>query len=301
MIYLVYGADSYRAKEFIDSLKIPQKTTIDDPVKLDDVFDNFQQANLFETPELMIFRNLLGKVEYKHLTRLDRKQHEVVFWEEREKVDRRRKTVKTLLKGAEVREFPELKGHQVAKWIREETQDLGFPPASPAKRGGRGKIQDDAVKKLVELHGGNLWFIKNELDKLQAYVKSREEKVITAEDVKKLATGSLEEDIFEFTDAVGERKSDQALRLFQNLLNQHADEHYLLAMIVRQFRLLIQAKDGSLANQHPFVIKKSTQQAGNWEMEQLLDIYNQLTEIDHKVKTGRADLKTALTLLLARI
>lgn len=72
-------------------------------------------------------------------------------------------------------------------------------------------------------------------------------------------------------------------------------------MIIRQFRLLIQAKDGSLSGQHPFVIKKSTQQAKNWEMDELIDTYDKLTEIDHRVKTGRADLVTALTLLLAEL
>lgn len=289
MIYLVYGEDSFRAKEFIDSLKIPQKTVISDTAEVNDVFDDFQQANLFNTPKLVIFRNLLDKVEYQHLEKLDRKQHEVVFWEEREKVDQRRKVVKTLLKGANVREFRPLSEGKVKNWIEQRVQNSRF------------KIQDNAVRRLMQLHGSNLWFIKNELDKLQAYARSKPEPVITVEDVEKLASSSLEEDIFAFTDAVGERKSNLALELFQNLLDQHADEHYLFAMIARQFRLLIQAKDGSLSGQHPFVIKKSTQQAKNWEMEELLEIYNKLTEIDHKTKTGRADLNTKLTLLLAEL
>ena len=83
-------------------------------------------------------------------------------------------------------------------------------------------------------------------------------------------------------------------------------------MIVRQFRLLVQAKAcmeeglrpdeiAKTVGMHPFVAKKIIKQGQSFSMKQLKQIYNHLLEIDVGVKTGKTDMAIALNLLVATL
>ena len=82
--------------------------------------------------------------------------------------------------------------------------------------------------------------------------------------------------------------------------------------LVRQFRLLIQVKELAEAGFrfpeiagrlkiHDYVTGKLYQQSHNFTLAQLETIYSHLLEIDVAVKTGRTDMITALSLLVAGV
>ena len=112
--------------------------------------------------------------------------------------------------------------------------------------------------------------------------------------------------------AIGSRHGRSAARLLQHKLDDGTDPFYLFAMIVRQFRLLIQVKELAEAGLNPqriaqtikihnFVAGKLFQQSHNFSLEQLESIYAHLLEIDVGVKTGKTDMVTALDLLVAGV
>ncbi len=79
-----------------------------------------------------------------------------------------------------------------------------------------------------------------------------------------------------------------------------------------QFRLLIQAKScadqglkadaiGRLVDMAPFVVRKLFKQCQHFSFGELQQIYQRLLEIDHAVKTGRAELPISLTILISEI
>ena len=83
-------------------------------------------------------------------------------------------------------------------------------------------------------------------------------------------------------------------------------------MFTRQFRLLIQVKEVAATGARPvtvaqklkihnFVAGKMMQQAQGFSREQLEQVYAHLLDIDVGVKTGRADMTTALNLLVAAL
>jgi DNA polymerase-3 subunit delta len=83
-------------------------------------------------------------------------------------------------------------------------------------------------------------------------------------------------------------------------------------MIVRQFRLLLEAReimdDGGNAedvaktlHQHPFVARKVTEQAKHFDLSTLAAIYHQLLMIDVDSKTGQMEGDVALDILIARL
>ena len=83
-------------------------------------------------------------------------------------------------------------------------------------------------------------------------------------------------------------------------------------MVVRQFRLLLQAREVLDAHGdkndvartlavHPFVAEKTTGQANRFSLTSLENIYHKLLEIDEAVKTSQITLELALETLVVEL
>jgi DNA polymerase-3 subunit delta len=171
-------------------------------------------------------------------------------------------------------------------------------------------ITPEAVEALAGLLGDNLIALDNELFKLAAYVG--EGRPIAPDDVAALTTYIPEEKVFDMVDALGHRDGQTAARLLQRLLLD-AEPLSLFAMIVRQFRLLIQVREhfesgggrGSALAQavriHSFVAKKLEVQSRNFSLADLDIIYHRLLDYDRDIKTGKLEPELALDLLVAAL
>lgn len=200
-------------------------------------------------------------------------------------------------KNAHVKEFEELKPRALPQWIQKRVQAKG------------GQIDGDAVDELAAHVGADLRLLDNEIDKLLTYGNGQ---AIRAADVRILVASVRESDVFALVDALGHRDPTAALRLLHAQLDQDAAPPYLLSMIARQFRLLLQMKDlagrGSTLNAareqlklHPFVAEKTWNQALNFTLPQLESIYQKLLETDLAIKTGRSEPVTALDMLVVEL
>ncbi|MFN2135065.1 MAG: DNA polymerase III subunit delta [Candidatus Promineifilaceae bacterium] len=199
-----------------------------------------------------------------------------------------------------VRAFPLPEGSQVDRWIQQQAKNKG------------GDIAPRAANLLASLAGNDLALLDNELEKLVAYKSSVPDTRIEVEDVSILSPYVAESSIFDLVDALGNRNGARASALYQRKLNEGADPFYLFSMFVRQFRLLIQIKElveegynaPAMARElhlHEFVVSKLNQQARGFAMEDLETIYRHLLSIDVSVKSGKADMRTELDLLLASL
>ena len=113
------------------------------------------------------------------------------------------------------------------------------------------------------------------------------------------------------TDAIAHSDEERAAHELHHLLDQGENPLGLLAMIVRQFRLLILVKELQARNLpadaiakeisvHPFVAKKIGEQARAFrDTAQLEQIYRRLLDIDVEIKTGVTPDVLALDLLVA--
>lgn len=199
-----------------------------------------------------------------------------------------------------IRHFRVLKGVDLERWI-----------AGRARRKGV-QIEPRAVQELALSTGGELRLLDIELEKLATYVG--EAKAITLEDVRLLVSDVREESIFALVDALGERNGQTAIHLLHQLLPDGRDSGqalYILSMMARQFRLLLQVKElaGQRANVadimralrlgHSFVVEKLLGQARNYSIERLREIYAKLQALDVTLKTGGMDTLLALDLFVA--
>jgi DNA polymerase-3 subunit delta len=186
------------------------------------------------------------------------------------------------------------RGNAFVDWIQTRCSDLG------------GAINLDGARLLANWVIENPFQADQELRKLIAYVDGVRE--INVEDVQKLTPFQSQSNIFALVDAFGERKGQQAQRLLTRLLEEE-DPKYVFAMVVRQFRLLLIAREAidtgtpltSVLHLPPFVIRKIEAQARAFNDRELKQIYSKLLEIDIGSKSSSVDLEAGLDTLLATI
>lgn len=213
--------------------------------------------------------------------------------------DKRRKFAKKLLKEAEIKDYPELKGAQLSEWIRKECARKNVQMSNPV------------VSRLAEMVGGDLWQMSQEIDKLAKFSDGEE---VELTDLDVLVRGKLQDNIFKLTDAMGQRDVRKMLGLFQNLVDGGESPQQILYMLVRQLKLLCMARsiidEGKQSEAQkalgvaPFTVRPLLAQAGRFNWENLKRMYDELLRIDERMKTGGMELSVedqrALELALER-
>jgi DNA polymerase-3 subunit delta len=196
------------------------------------------------------------------------------------------------------REFVPLRSGELSRWISERVEE------------GGGRIDRAAVEALAAFVGSDLRLLGQEIDKLLTYVGP--ERAVSEQDVQLLVSYAQEANIFHMVDALGKRDTRRAMELMEQLLEGGEHPLYLLRMITRQFRILIQVKEllakgtsaediRALLRLHPYVVKKTTGQAASFSIEQLEAIYKQLHEVDAAVKSGGMEPALALNLFVTEV
>lgn len=245
---------------------------------------------------------------------------------------------KTLAKEKWAKEFKILSEAELAGWIKMEA----------AKRGGR--INARAVSYLSENVGNDMWHLNSLLDQLVAYVASfplplpppcippraggngdvshhphalpcladRQARAggeeITLSDAQLFLEEKVDDSIFNMVDAIIAGNRKLAFKLLQKQRRMGEDESHLFAMILRQFRILIEMRDlfnrgENMASHqiaaelglHPFVVKKSLPLMKRYSLERLKKVYTQLLDIDIKTKTGQGDQSLLIDLFVNKL
>ena len=173
--------------------------------------------------------------------------------------------------------------------------------AAEAKRHG-GQIEPAAAARLAEMIGEDPRQAAQEITKLLTYVNFAH--AIGIEDVEAVSITSAGADVFELVDALGSQNGRLAQKLLRRLLDER-DAFELFGLVLRQFRLLLQAREvmdegGNLPEvtaalgQHPFVAEKIFGQARRFSMDSLRGIYRHLLVMDESAKTGVMTLDLSL-------
>ncbi len=188
------------------------------------------------------------------------------------------------------------RGDALANWIR-----------ARAKREG-GEFTREAAFALAESEPDPR-ALDHEIAKLLTYVDFA--RPVEVADVEALTPAGGEARIFDLVDAIGQRRGPQAMRELHKLLEKE-EPLYVLGMIVRQFRLILLAKEllearrteaeiAQALNQKPYPTGKICAQARNYALADLEHIYRRLLGYDADIKTGQVDSAAALDTLVASL
>lgn len=174
-----------------------------------------------------------------------------------------------------------------------------------AKRQG-GQIEPAAAARLAEMTGAEPRQAAQEVTKLLTYVNFAHP--VGIEDVEAVSIVTAGVDIFELVDAIGTQNGRQAQKLLHRLLEEK-DAFEIFGMVVRQFRLLLTAREvidegGALPavtealGAHPYVAEKVFKQARAFSLPALEGIHHRLLAMDEAAKTGGMPLDVALEVLV---
>ncbi|MBC8171132.1 MAG: DNA polymerase III subunit delta [Anaerolineae bacterium] len=171
------------------------------------------------------------------------------------------------------------------------------------------EIMPRAAAGLAAVITDDLRRADNELYKLVTYITPGQP--ITEEDVVALTPYVAEANIFKMVDALVDGNGQQAMSLLHRLLQDKDNDPFsLFGMIIRQFRLLLLAKEhlvtgGGTQNLaaaikvQSFVAQNLARQSRAFQLAQLEQIYRTLQEYDLSMKTGKIKPDLALDLLVA--
>ncbi|NSW52553.1 MAG: DNA polymerase III subunit delta [Anaerolineae bacterium] len=169
-----------------------------------------------------------------------------------------------------------------------------------------GVFRPDAAAALAELIGTDTALCHQEILKVLTYLDFA--RPAEVQDVHELVSYGGIADIFSLVDSIGLGQTRTAQQMLHRLLEQQ-DPMEVFPMVVRQFRLLIRAREvldqGGSQQQiavrlevHPFVAEKLERQARRYGISQLITIYQRLLEMDVANKSGGMPLDASLDLLI---
>ncbi len=322
MIIFLYGADTFRSHRMLQEMKNKFIKDVDPgsnslsaldgaTTGLKEIGEKINTGSLFVKKRLVVIENVFKNKKTKvfaeladYLKKFSTGEDNIVIFIDEElntkdkplKVDAK-KLFAFLSKQKFVQEFKTLSNLQLLNFIKKETNVYGK------------EMSAAAASLLINLTSGDLWSIASEIKKLSFYSAN---KIINENDVKELCAGTVNEDIFALTDALSAKNKALALKLIEEQYAAGLSDEYLIAMLVRQFKILLQIKSaldnnlsqGEMTSQlklHPFIIKKGMFQAKNFSLESLKNYLNELVRLDFSNKTGRSQIKTELMLLISSL
>jgi len=193
--------------------------------------------------------------------------------------------------------FPLPSLNEMPVWIMNHARELG------------GQFHPTAAQALASHTGSDTRLAGQEIEKLLTYVDFTRR--IEADDVEALVATGGQSSVFEMVDALAVRNKTTALKQLHALLEEQ-EAISLFGMVIRQFRLLIQAREilderGTAASIQQalgvarFIADKLYLQAQRFTMEELEGIYHRLLDIDEAAKTSQMPGDLALDLLIAEM
>lgn len=219
----------------------------------------------------------------------------VVFIAPYDKLDKRKKVTKQLLKQSEVIEAEASRQGEIEAYLKAFFQSKDV------------RIEKEPLQLLLQLTDWSLTRAVGEAEKLALYHGGHSE--ITVDSVDRLVSKSLEQNIFELNDRVLNRQVKASIELYQDLLTQKEDPIKILALMIGQFRLLLQVKIlkskgyqqsdiAAILKVHPYRVKLAIQKEQKFPQSVLSQAHHMLISADHEVKTGRSNPEMAVELFI---
>lgn len=169
------------------------------------------------------------------------------------------------------------------------------------------KIDGNALYTLVENCNHDMAQIANEISKIKAYMGSKQ--TITLEMVDLLVANTLENEIYELSNAIADKNKLKASGLFEKFISRGIDYSFILGTLVNQYRRLLHCalskkSDAELAQTlkiKEFAVKKSRETASKYGKATLKACLDELVDAEFSFKSGIMSEETAVRTAMAKL
>lgn len=201
-------------------------------------------------------------------------------------------------------EFNKLKGRDLNAWVekkfKEYNKNISYGNISYF-------IQSSSYSTYNSLN--TLYDLENEILKIVNYTQEKE---ISKEDIDLVLSRTLDTNIFNLLSYLNRRDSEAALRTFNELYISNEPVQRILAMIIRQIRLMLSYKlyrergdtEGSIQKKlqiKDYEFKRISKASSSFSKEYLLQALELILRLDIKQKTSSQDEKLALEMLIIQL
>lgn len=218
-----------------------------------------------------------------------------VIYHDVKNFDERKKIVKTLRKTVEFYEVGKLDHQQLFKTVHQSIKARNCT------------IDDDALELFLSRMPNDLLEISQEVNKICLYSSH-----ITRDVIDKLVVKQVEENVFELTKAILNKETGKSIQIYKDLMVNNEEPIKLIVLIASSLRLLYQVKlldrkgynDQEIAKMlslNPYRLRYIRQDGKDYELKELLQKIDELSQLDVQIKTGKIDRFKGLELFLIRI
>jgi DNA polymerase-3 subunit delta len=291
MIILIYGKDTYRSRERLNEIResynLKNKSGMNERfldgknLSFEEFRNEILGLSFFNEKKLIIVQNVFSnRYLREEIAKSVFETENIIIFHEEGKVLKKDILYKFLIKvKAKIEEYNLLERRDLEAWVKKEVLK------------NKGTITQEAVGLLCDYIQSDLWRQKNEIQKLIAYNSNIDEK-----SVKLLVNINVELDIFKTVNAIARNDKANAIKLIRKHLEKGEAVFPMLALIARQFKLMLVYKVDGKAGFYGL-----SSLAQKFSIEDLKRIYAKILEIDSKIKTGKIDEKMAIETLILEI
>lgn len=307
-VYLIFGEESYLIRQCRDRLKTALMAGGSDmnfnryqgkEVQVPQVIDQAETLPfLAERRVILLERTGLLKSGGDELAEYikDMPETTVIIMAEDE-VDKRCKLYKAIDKIGKCLELCHGDEKSVAGWV-----------GSRVKKNGK-QLSNGAYQLFRESVGDDMELMDKELDKLLAYCMDRD--VITEDDVRAICIRQITTEIFKMTDAMVAGNRKEVMKRYFDMVEMQESPMYILTMLTRQFRLMLETKDllqNNMVKQDvmskmgmgPYQADIYIRQSRGFSREYLEKAFRDCVDTDYRIKSGLIDMKMGVELLLTK-
>ncbi|MBE8847161.1 DNA polymerase III subunit delta [Enterococcus durans] len=214
-----------------------------------------------------------------------------------EKLDERKKVTKQLKKTAITIDVKQLDEKAVRQYLLNTLENSEI------------KMDRQAIDLFLRLTDLDLSKMMRELQKILLY--GQEQEVITVKEIEQLVPKTLEHNLFDMTQYILSGRTEQALRLFQDLVTQGEETIKINAILLSQIRLFLQTKflvkigyqQANIAETlkiHPYRVKLAMQEVRKFNEQTLRRLFDELVEMDYEIKSGKIEKELSFQLFVLR-
>ncbi len=298
-IFLIYGNEDYLINKNLNEIlkSINSNDNISrynlDTDSIESVLIDASTVSMFDDKKVIICDNSTfltseGKLENDEnfLRYIENAFKDVylIFIVRNEKLDERKKIVKSLKKVSKVIVCNKIENYDLSNYVYEYIKENGF------------KIDRKDIETILKRSLYNLSIITNELNKLFVYKKNN--KNITSEDIDKVITSNINDNIFDLTNMVVNGEKEKLIDTYNNLIRMGEDPFKLMVTLSNQYRLILEVKlmvkNGykddeiiSKLKEHPYRIKLAKNSLVS--IEESIKKLEQLADLNYNIVTGKVD------------
>lgn len=339
MIIFFYGENSFKIDQKIQELQAKFIREVDssgnnifkfsgEKINLEEIYSQIGSGSLFCKKKMIIIvdliknkqKNILKNIhEYIEKNKIEKSDDIFIFIEKNIKTKGAKGLLKIagekevilnkeekefynfLIKQKFSQEFKNFNQTELINFIKEEFNNYGL------------KIDNREVQLILALSGSETWNLYTEIKKIAHFKLSQKpNNKISSQDIEKMGSGIFTENIFNFTDAISAKNIKLSLEILEEQYLAGSEPSYIVLMLLRQFKILLQIRELLNLNfnsqkilaslkLHPFIVNKGINQAKNFEISKIKKIINELTKIEKINRQGQINIKVNLNLLITNI